>query len=139
MAKSKYTTHQCAYCQKVTKMELVGVMETAEAENGGGAQRAWYRCTRCKHSSLIDRPAKASAKGAQLQPINRDECIEYAQNKIFLVGQAIYHSGFDDVGMVVGKAKISNGVHAITVSFEKVGERRLIENLAPDAADSSFA
>ena len=138
MAKSKYTMHQCAYCQKVTKMELVGQMESAESDNGE-AHRAWYRCTRCKHSSLIERVPKSSAKGAHLQPINRDECIEYAQNKIFSVGQAIYHSGFDDVGMVVGKAKISSGVHAITVSFEKVGERRLIENIAADGSDSTFA
>jgi hypothetical protein len=138
MAKSKYITHQCAYCQKVTKMELVGQMESAESE-GGNSQRAWYRCTRCKHSSLIERSPKASAKAGHLQPINRDECIEYAQNKSFSVGQAIYHSGFDDVGMVVGKAKISSGVQAITVSFEKVGERRLIENLAADNTDPSFA
>jgi hypothetical protein len=138
MAKSKYITHHCAYCQKVTKMELVGQMESAESENGG-SQRAWFRCIRCKHSSLIERVPKASAKGAQMQPINREECIEYAQNKIYSIGQAIYHSGFDDVGMVVGKAKISSGVHSITVSFEKVGERRLIENLAADASDSSFA
>jgi len=138
MAKSKYITHQCAYCQKVTKMELVGQMESAESENAS-ALKAWYRCTRCKHSSLIERVPKSSGKGAHLQPINRDDCTEYAQNKIFSVGQAIYHSGFDDVGMVVSKAKISSGVHAITVSFEKVGERRLIENVAPETSESTFA
>ncbi len=137
MAKSKYITHHCSYCQKVTKMELVGQMESAESEEGA-SNRAWFRCTRCKHSSLIERAAKIS-KGAQTQPISREECIEYAQNKIYSVGQAIYHSGFDDVGMVVGKAKISNGVQAITVSFQKVGERRLIENLAAEASDPSFA
>jgi len=41
--------------------------------------------------------------------------------------------------MVVSKAKISSGVHAITVSFEKVGERRLIENVAPETSESTFA
>lgn len=129
MAKSKYITHSCAYCQKVTKMVVIGEMGTESAETPGG--KMWYRCTRCKHSSLLDKPTATSSKNAARE-ITRDECVEYAQNKVFSVGQAIYHSDWDDVGTVVGKAKISSGVHAITVAFQKVGERRLIENIAHD-------
>ncbi len=129
MAKSKYITHSCAYCQKVTKMVMVGEMGNESGESLGG--KVWYRCTRCKHSSLIERPANSLSKNA-VKELTRDDCEEYAQNKVFSVGQAIYHSDWDDVGTVVGKAKISSGVHAITVAFQKVGERRLIENNAID-------
>jgi hypothetical protein len=48
------------------------------------------------------------------------------------VGQAIFHSGFDDMGRIISKERTSNGAHAIVVSFEKAGERRLLEKVAED-------
>ncbi|MEX0602340.1 MAG: hypothetical protein WD295_03295, partial [Bacteroidota bacterium] len=86
----------------------------------------------CKHSALLDRPGTAATKIAETGKIDRSTAIDYAQNKIFTIGQAIYHTGWDDLGRVVAKTKISNGVHSITVSFEKLGERKLIENLVAD-------
>ena len=133
MAKSKYITHFCAYCHKETKMELVG-----GAGADGGESRMWFRCARCKHSALIERiPGSHKLSGGE--KLERDKATEYAASKVFTVGQTIYHSEWDDLGRVIAKTKTSGGVQAITVSFEKLGERKLIENLGADALQDSAA
>ena len=60
MAKTKYIQHDCAYCHKQTKMELVGGM-SAEGDQTEPL-KFWYRCTRCKHSALIDGSSLAKDK-----------------------------------------------------------------------------
>ena len=132
MAKSKYIMHQCAYCHKQTKMELVG-----EMQNEGSAetlQKVWFRCTRCKHSALLDALTVQKEKNASIIKIERSTCIDYSKEKVFSLGQAIYHAELDDVGKVIKKDKMSNGIHSITVSFEKLGERKLIENVSLEAS-----
>lgn len=134
MAKSKYIMHLCAYCHKDTKMELVGEMHSEGANAAPG--KVWYRCTRCKHSALLERivPLDKNFSAAKL---DRNAATEYAQNKVFKVGQMIYHSEWDDVGRVVAKIKTSSGVQAITVAFEKLGERKLIENVGLESLQSA--
>ena len=127
MAKSKYITYQCAYCHKPTKMELVGGMQQDDGQQP--AQKVWYRCTRCKHSALLDVVTVQKGRNISIVKIDRNECTEYSKDKVYSVGQAIYHVDLDDVGKVVKKDKTSNGIHSITVSFEKLGERKLIENM----------
>jgi hypothetical protein len=126
MAKSKFITHDCSYCHKQTKMEFIGAMEGAAPD---GSQRSWYRCSRCKHSALITLSVEKGKKTA-LPAISRDECTQYTKDRTFTIGEHIYHTELDDVGRVVRKDKTSNGTHSIIVSFEKVGERRLLENVA---------
>ncbi len=127
MAKTKYIMHDCAYCHKPTKMELVGEQQVEGAE--APSSKAWYRCTRCKHSMLIDRQSLTKGKNGDLAKIDRRSCVQYSKERVFKVGQVIYHSEWDDVGRVISKQKTSDGTQAITVSFEKLGERRLIENV----------
>lgn len=129
MAKSKYSMHYCAYCRKETKMMLVGGM-SAEGQPGNGSGKMWYRCTRCKHSALLDQ--SVSPKTAAQEKLDRGSATEYSATKVFSVGQTIYHSEWDDLGRVVAKIKTSSGVQAITVSFENHGERKLIENIAAE-------
>ncbi|HAL55039.1 MAG TPA: hypothetical protein DCP63_00825 [Bacteroidetes bacterium] len=126
MAKTKYIMYECAYCHKPTKMELVGEMQNGTEEP---AQKLWYRCTRCKHSALVERQALSKTKNGDGTRIDRGACTVYAKDQVFKVGQLIYHSEWDDVGKVVAKQKTSDGTQAITVSFEKLGERKLIENV----------
>ncbi len=128
MAKSKFITHDCAYCHKETKMEFVGAMEGAAPD---GAQRSWYRCTRCKHSALLTLSLEKGKKAAP-PVVTRDQCTPYGKERVFTIGEHIYHADLDDVGRVVRKDKTSNGTHSIIVSFEKVGERRLLENVTGD-------
>jgi hypothetical protein len=113
-------------------MERIGEMPSTAAENE--PLKIWYRCTRCKHSALITIAVQSKEKGEPVK-IDRSTCVEYSKDKEFTVGQAIYHSDWDDVGTVLKKDKMSNGIHSIVVSFEKNGERKLIENLIPEAVE----
>ena len=58
-----------------------------------------------------------------------EDCIDYSPKENYAVGDAIYHKGWDDVGTVVSKELTSNGSQAIVVTFNKLGEKRLIENI----------
>jgi hypothetical protein len=114
MARTKFMMHDCAYCHKQTKMERIGEMPSSASEND--PQKIWYRCTRCKHSALIT-------------------VVPHSKDKVFSIGQAIYHTDWDDVGTVLKKDKMSNGIHSILVSFEKNGERKLIENVVSETVE----
>ena len=127
MAKTKYIMYECAYCRKTTKMELVGEMVPEGSQEP--ALKAWYRCTRCKHSALLEKQSLQSTKKGETVKIDRSVCITYSRELAYTVGQAIYHSEWDDVGKVTSKQKTSDGTQSITVAFEKLGERRLIENM----------
>jgi hypothetical protein len=127
MAKTKYIVYDCAYCRKRTKMELVGEMQLEGGQET--PQKVWYRCTRCKHSALIERQALSQTKRGEPVKIDRSLCTTYTKEQVYTVGQVIYHTEWDDVGKVIAKQKTSDGTQAITVTFEKSGERRLIENV----------
>jgi DNA-directed RNA polymerase subunit RPC12/RpoP len=127
MAKTKYMMHHCAYCHKQTKMEIVGEMHLEGEEQQ--SNKVWYRCTRCKHSALLDRSEILKEKNGHHAPIDRTSSTEYSQAKVFTIGQTIYHVEWDDYGTVTAKRKASNGINAITVAFEKQGEKSLVENI----------
>lgn len=103
--------------------------------------KVWYRCTRCKHSALLEKQSLQLSKKGDTTKIDRSSCVTYARDLVFKVGQAIYHTEWDDVGKVTAKQKTSDGTQSITVSFEKLGERRLIENmqqsLEPEIVESA--
>jgi hypothetical protein len=127
MAKTKYMMYECAYCRKTTKMELVGDMQAEGSQEP--ALKAWYRCTRCKHTALLEKQVSTQSRKGEPAKIDRGSCVTYSRELVYKIGQAIYHSEWDDVGKVISKQKTSDGTQAITVSFEKLGERRLIENM----------
>jgi hypothetical protein len=131
MAKTKYITYECAYCRKTTKMELVGEMQKEGSEEPAG--KVWYRCTRCKHTALLEKQSLQSTKKGEQAKIDKASCVPYTRDSIYKLGQAIYHEEWDDVGKVTAKQKTSDGTQSITVSFEKLGERRLIENVPQSA------
>ena len=135
MAKTKYMMHECAYCRKTTKMELVGEMLTEGSQEP--AQKVWYRCTRCKHSALLEKQSLQQSKKGDAPKIDRSACVTYARELVYTVGQSIYHTDWDDMGKVTAKQKTSDGTQSITVSFEKLGERRLIENM-PQSLESEI-
>ncbi len=136
MARSKFMMHDCAYCHKSTKMELVGGMQLEGQEVN--PQKLWYRCTKCKHSALLTVELSPKEKSGHAK-IDRTSAIEYAKEKVFTVGQAIYHTGLDDVGRVVRKDKTSGGIQSIVVSFEKTGERKLLENIQQEFEETLAA
>jgi DNA-directed RNA polymerase subunit RPC12/RpoP len=125
MAKGKSIQHQCAHCERITKMEVIGAGE-------GQAEKTWYRCTRCRHATLIDLTALKRVEEQTSRKLEKAECSEYTPLQTYTVGQAIFHSEWDDVGKIVSKQKTSGGASAIVVSFERLGERRLLENVVQD-------
>lgn len=120
MSKTKYVMYYCVSCNRETKMAIVGSMEGAE-------NKVWYRCTRCHHSTMIDTSKQFIE--TNVVKFNRDECTSYSPERSYTVGELIYHSDWDDMGKVTAKENTSSGGRAILVTFEKLGSRRLIENL----------
>lgn len=127
MAKTKYIMHHCAYCRRETKMEFVGT-QPSNADNTE-ALKNWYRCCKCKHSALLALPQASQVRKSHAVAINRDQCTPYSKEKTFSIGEYIYYEEWDDMGKVVRKDKMSNGIHSIVVSFEKNGERKLLESM----------
>lgn len=123
MARGKSISHYCGHCERITKLEMVG-----SAENQ--PDKTWYRCTRCRHASLIDVNGLRKVQEESKRKPERVDCTEYRPDATYTVGQAIFHSGWDDVGKIICKERTSRGEHAIVVSFEKSGERRLLESVA---------
>ena len=127
MARTKYSMHFCVYCNKDTKMEIMN-------EAHGSADKLWLRCSRCHHMSMMDNSAKlAQAKGKG----DQDAATPYSPRACFEIGQSIFHEEWNDTGRVIGKMKTSDGCHAIVVSFEKQGQRRLIEKLKSDELEET--
>ena len=122
MARGKTIVHHCGHCNRETKMEMVGNVE----EN---PERIWYRCTRCRHASLLDVAAWRKIREDAKKKVEKSECLEYRPDQTYTVGQAIFHSALDDMGRIVSKERTSDGAHAIVVSFEKLGEKRLLESV----------
>ena len=60
----------------------------------------------------------------------------YSPQASFKVGEAIFHSEWDDVGRVLSKMKTTDGNEAIVVSFEKGGQRKLLSNVKPEVTET---
>ncbi len=95
----------------------------------GIPDKSWYRCAKCRHSMLISSGDLKKDIAGQEKKIELKDCISYSPDKVFDVGQKIMHHEWNDVGEVITKEITSSGAHAVIVAFEKLGERRLIENV----------
>ncbi|HSP88755.1 MAG TPA: hypothetical protein VLN45_11515 [Ignavibacteriaceae bacterium] len=122
MARIKNVEAYCSFCNALRKMELAG-------EITGSENKRWAKCKKCKHTMIIDLIEDVKATKVSLEGIENDECVTYAPQKSFEVGQSIYHTNWDDFGKVVGKDVLSNGQKSITVEFQKSGHKKLIESL----------
>ena len=120
MAKGKSILHQCAHCERITKMEVIGPVENQP-------EKTWYRCTRCRHATLIDVAALRQQQEESARKPEREQCQDYRPENTYTVGEAIFHNEWG-IGKVVSKERTSGGDRAIVVAFEKLGERRLLEN-----------
>src|SRR6266849_4087675 len=108
MARSKYTEQICSYCNKSTRMEIVGEMQLAQ-------DKIWYKCTRCHHMTLIDMRIQATAK--QSDKPDRKSATVYSPQLKFKVGESIFHNEWNDLGRVMSKMRTSDGSESILVSF----------------------
>ena len=122
MARGKTKVIFCGHCERETKMEMIGPGES-------NPEKIWYRCTRCRHASLLDAAQWQRTQEDAKRKVEKSECLDYRPDLTYSVGQAIFHSGLDDMGRIVSKERTSDGAHAIVVSFEKLGERKLLESV----------
>lgn len=123
MARSKYTERFCAYCNRQTRMEIIGAME-------GVADKTWFKCSRCRHMSLLGAINGAGDTGV----IDPKSALTYDPQHSYSIGQAIFHTGWNDLGKITNKVRMSDGSFAMIVAFEKLGERRLAENMKADGS-----
>lgn len=124
--KAKYIRLFSPFLMKETKHELIG--EPMETENG---RRQWARCTVSRHSQLVNLDileAEGDKKDAIIKEFSREDSKPYTPRDVYQIGDVIYHTTWDDIGIVLSKEMTSNGGHAIIVQFEKIKEKKLIEN-----------
>jgi predicted HAD superfamily phosphohydrolase len=129
MAKGKNILHHCVHCDRMTKMEMIGAVENQP-------EKTWYRCTRCRHATLVDLEALKQSQQEAKKKLDKSQCLEYKPENTYSVGEAIFHSEWDDIGKIISKVRTSGGGRAIIVSFEKLGERRLMESVVHNGEDN---
>lgn len=124
--RAKYITLYSPFLMKETKHELVG--EPIEDSEG---RKQWARCTKSRHSQLVNLDAiEAEAdKSRAVVHISREDARKYSPKDEYQIGDIIFHTVWDDVGIVRAKEVTSNGGNAIIVQFEKHSEKKLIENM----------
>jgi len=103
-------------------MEIIGASEDQP-------ERTWYRCTRCRHATLVNIEELKRSQEEAKKKLEPAQCQEYNPLNTYSIGQAIFHSEWGDVGKIISKERTSGGDRAIVVSFEKLGERRLLESV----------
>ncbi len=120
MKKARILEKYCNYCDQTTKMALVNNIQQ-------DTEKAWYRCPKCHHLALLKVTIEAENNSIQ-EKIQKSEYKIYKPEITFSIGEIIYHDVFDDYGKVLRKDTTSDGNRAIIVKFEKLGERKLLEN-----------
>jgi len=124
--RAKYITIYSPFLMKETKHELIGEpIETAQ----GRIQ--WARCTKSRHSQLInlDRVQQEQDKSKAVEHFSKEDAKKYDPHDGYLQGDVIFHSVWDDVGVIRSKEVTSGGKHSIVVEFMRLGEKTLIEQL----------
>lgn len=124
--RAKYIVLYNQFLMKETKHELIG--EPIDTPEG---RQQWARCTRSRHSQLVNLDAveHEADRSKAVVHITREDARKYSPKEEYHIGDIIFHSVWDDVGIVRAKEVMSNGGNAIIVQFEKNSEKRLIENL----------
>jgi hypothetical protein len=114
-------------------MVLIGEMPS-EVE-GESTHKSWYRCGKCRQVILLDLDVLEKQQAEEGKKIDVKDCTEYLPTKTYQLGEAIFHSDWSDVGKVKAKERTSSGGQAIVVAFERLGERRLVENLKVEESE----
>ncbi|MGE5401396.1 MAG: hypothetical protein ACM3S2_13420 [Ignavibacteriales bacterium] len=124
MARVKNIEAFCNVCNSVTKMEIAGDAKVFDLQN-----KKWAKCKKCKQMIIIDPSESMKVEKVTADNIETGSCSEYSPKKTYEVGEAIYHSAWDDYGRVVAKEITSSGQNTIKVEFQKLGHKKLIESI----------
>ncbi len=132
----------CSECTRTARKEIVGEAKTQQAgevpqpiDTESGEPRnenLWVRCTKCHNTMLVNLAAMLEEKPKTHANLSAAECTPYTPSRIYAIGEAIYHKDWDDVGTVIGKEVTGSGRHAVIVSFDKSGDKKLLENFSAE-------
>jgi hypothetical protein len=61
-------------------MEMIGTVESQP-------ERTWYRCTRCRHASLLDTGEWKRTQEEAKRKVDKSECLEYRPSMTYTVGR----------------------------------------------------
>ena len=123
MAKSKFREVYCTSCKKVTKMVIL-----KEPEDNKG----WFQCSKCRHSSCVDLSDVINGKKESKEIPERENCIVYAPNREYNIGDGILHTEWDDTGRIESKEVTADGISVLVVKFKNSGTKKLVEKLDID-------
>ncbi len=117
MARIKNIEAFCTVCGNVTKMELGGDIPVFENQN-----KRWAKCKKCRQMIVVDYSTAPVEKDVDLSP-DSENFSEYSPQRTYFWGNLyIIKDGMTMVG--IGKAR-----NAITVGIQKIGQKKLIEQL----------
>jgi len=120
MAKIKNVEAFCGFCGSIQKVEIHMEMKALDDET-----KRWAKCRKCRHMFVINPEVDV----INVKDIDVENYIVYSPDKKFEIGQSIYHQSWNDYGKVVSKQIVSNGKSAIVVEFQKLGSKKLLENI----------
>jgi len=142
----------CEGCEQITEKVFVGewkpsdkprehdlLEEKLTGQPGAGSEEAggnvaaenryWIRCASCHQVYLLKEWQIQIDREIDLEQLASSECQLYTPHGIYAQGDALYHKGLDEVGVVREKNATGSGAHVIIVEFIRSGRKQLLENV----------
>ncbi len=143
----------CEGCEQISEKVFVGEWKPSDkpkddvlfglrsendaASNGDGTSQHqsaaenqyWIRCSTCNQVYLLKEWQIQIDREQNLEELKPSDCQLYSPHGIYAQGDALYHKGLDEVGVVREKNATGSGAHVIIVEFLKSGRKQLLENV----------
>jgi hypothetical protein len=128
----------CDTCGTIQTQIFVGEWKPSgrpreEGEPVETDRKYWLRCDHCSQVQLVDEWKIQLERERKLDDLKKEECITYSPQGIYAIGDAVFHTGLNELGLVRTKLTTASGMSAVTVEFRKLGIRQLLENVHIDA------
>ena len=120
--KVKRRRKHCPVCEEEVSMS---VMRAAESDN----DLWWLLCAACNSKFALISKEYQREKKPDMSAIERANATVYHTDQTYSIGDLLYHSKMEDIGLVVEKVSspIATCSGAIVVSFMESGQKTLIE------------
>ena len=123
--KVKRRHKHCPICGEIVPMNVVH--EAIDEED-----LWWLFCSSCESNYALTHQEYQKEKKPNISAIEKSDARKYETEHIYSVGELLYHSKLDDIGIVMKKSNLSvdNCSGSVVVSFMKNGQKTLIEGYA---------